>query len=364
MTHSVNQKIFLSYSWKDKDYVSKVDSALSSLGFDVSRDIRDLGHGKSIKEFMRTIRKSDYVVIVLSSNYLKSANCMFEVCELIKDSGYANRLFSIVTPDADIYSPFGRLNYVRHWQDTADSLKKDLESLHIENVGELALDLKRYKNIASNISEFLDMIADINNPSTANGIEVLSDMLLNVNNPSTTFQEEPQLKAPFEVKFTACHRAELYYVTHGNEYFRGKFGIKKIKDASELDNYDLPALECTVKNISDQFRIINEPVFHGEITMPAPSNKTYQSVSFITIPEKFRSLEPGGSVTFYDHGRIMLSIINALFDKKITQISVEDNFGFSVSVSEEEIRSAEQYFREFDSNLNVIASRIDKYSKI
>ena len=364
MEQNMNQKIFLSYSWKDNDYVCDLDSALTNLGFEVSRDIRDLGYGKSIKEFMRTIRKTDYVVIVLSSNYLRSENCMFEVSELIKDSGYADRLFTIVTPDANIYTPFGRLEYVRHWQDTADTLKKALESVHIENMGELALDLKRYRNIASNISEFLDKIADINNLSTANGIDVLGEILLNANRPSTTFQEESPVKAPFEVKLTACHRAELYHVTHGNEYFRGKFGIKKIKDASELDNYDLPALECTVKNISDQFRIINEPIIYGDITLPAPSLDQVNAVGFFQIPQKFRSLEPGGSVTFYDHGRIMLSIINALFDKKITQISVEDNFGFSVSVSENEIRSAEQYFRDFDNDLNAIASRIDKYSQI
>lgn len=60
------------------------------------RDIRDLRYKSSIKEFMKQIRKGDYSFIIISEDYLKSLNCMYEMGEFIKDESYKDRILPIV----------------------------------------------------------------------------------------------------------------------------------------------------------------------------------------------------------------------------------------------------------------------------
>ncbi len=117
-------RLFLSYSWNDSELADKIDDELSSYGFDVKRDIRDIGSWTSIKEFMSSIRDQDYAVIIISSNYLKSPNCMYEVMEFLKDSQYKNKILSFVTTDADIYNPISRANYIKYWSKRLKNLMK------------------------------------------------------------------------------------------------------------------------------------------------------------------------------------------------------------------------------------------------
>lgn len=86
--------LFLSYSWNDSELADKIDYELRSYGFDIKRDIRDISSWASIKEFMSLIRNQDYAIIIISSSYLKSPNCMYEVMELLKNSQYKDKILS------------------------------------------------------------------------------------------------------------------------------------------------------------------------------------------------------------------------------------------------------------------------------
>lgn len=159
-----DKTIFLSYNWHDGETADRIDKYLSGLpGVTVKRDVRDIGPWKSIREFMEGIRQQDYAVLVVSDSYLKSKNCMFEVTEIMKERKYADRIFLAVV-ETGIYDPLLRAGYIRYWQQECDKLETVVKGLESANAVELAADLKRYKNIASSVGEFLSIVADRNNP--------------------------------------------------------------------------------------------------------------------------------------------------------------------------------------------------------
>lgn len=174
------KKIFLSYCQKDKDIVQIIDEKLAGLigeEFYISRDVRDVQYKDSFKEFMKTIRQHDFVIMVISDRYIKSRNCMYEVMEVFKERNYAEKLLFIVLSNADkkyfkddvsdsigadIYTPTGQAQYTIFW----NNQKKEIEKLikEIENPVYAASQLKeagQIEKIMLELPEFFDYIADV-----------------------------------------------------------------------------------------------------------------------------------------------------------------------------------------------------------
>lgn len=159
-----DKTIFLSYNRHDGETADRIDKYLSGLsGITVKRDVRDIGPWKSIREYMESIRQQDYAVLLVSDSYLKSKNCMFEVTRMMKEREYEDRIFPAVV-ETGIYDPLVRVGYISYWQQECDKLEAAIKGLDPANVVELAADLKRYKDIASSVGEFLSIVADRNNP--------------------------------------------------------------------------------------------------------------------------------------------------------------------------------------------------------
>ena len=162
--NSNDKTIFLSYNWHDGETADKIDRYLS--GFPevtVKRDVRDIGPWKSIREFMESIRQQDCAVLIISDSYLKSKNCMFEVTEIMKERGYADRIFPAVV-ETSIYEPLVRAEYINYWKQECDKLEAAVRGMDPTNAVDLIADLKRYKNIVSSMGEFLSIVSDRNNP--------------------------------------------------------------------------------------------------------------------------------------------------------------------------------------------------------
>lgn len=159
-----DRTVFLSYSSHDEEIADKIDYYLSSLpNITVKRYSRDIGVWKSIREFMKSIRQQDYGVFIMSDFFLKSPNCMFEVLEMMKEQMYQDKIFPAVV-ERGIYNALVRVEYIKYWQKECKKLENALKGVEITNAVELVADLKRYKSIASSIGEFLNLVADINNP--------------------------------------------------------------------------------------------------------------------------------------------------------------------------------------------------------
>jgi tetratricopeptide (TPR) repeat protein len=160
----MTETIFISYSWSDTDLVDQIDQALQPTGLNIRRDIREIGYKDSIKAFMGEVRASDFVLLIVSDSFLKSANAMFEVLEVLKDANYKEKIVPIIVDDTKIYKPEQRLEYIKYWTEKHNDLQDQLKAVTPTDAIELYRELKHYENIKSSIDEFLDHLSKINTP--------------------------------------------------------------------------------------------------------------------------------------------------------------------------------------------------------
>lgn len=183
-------QVFLSYCWNNSNIADDIYNHFKgNQNIELHRDTIDIGTWSSIKEYMQSIKNMDYTILLISDTYLKSANCMYEVLEVMRDRSYKDKIFPAVI-DSGIYNPITRAKYVKHWQDEFRKLESTLKELSIQNLGNLNEDLKRIQDISSNIAEFLDLVSDMNNPNIENvcvRIEIeLKQKVLSGNNLSVS----------------------------------------------------------------------------------------------------------------------------------------------------------------------------------
>lgn len=155
-------KIFLSYSWSDDELANDIDNKFAKIGINLVRDRRDLKYKSSIKEFMKQIRQGDFALIIISDNYLKSSNCMYEVTEFIKDENYKERIFPILKNDAKIFKAIERNQYIRYWQNEYMKLKEESSDIDEANKIDYIRELIRYEKIQRELPDFMSNISDMN----------------------------------------------------------------------------------------------------------------------------------------------------------------------------------------------------------
>lgn len=154
--------IFISYSWKDREFVDKLDSGLQKYGYHVERDIRDAEYAKSIKEFMKKIRNTDYSIIVLSDNFLKSENCMREIFEFIKDDNFKDRIIPVVLESAKvIWGPDKGVKFTIFWEKKVEKFKKSLEQIDEESKGGYIRELNHMVSVKNNLSDIIDIFKNL-----------------------------------------------------------------------------------------------------------------------------------------------------------------------------------------------------------
>ena len=161
--------IFLSYAQSNGTIADQVDNGLQTLGYDVKRDIREVHKWDNLKEFMKSIRKEDYVVFLVSDSFLHRDKCLYEIMQFNKDESYKNRAFPIAVlfsseeksqreKERKCTSMF-QFEYIKEiilfWQDRAAALDNDLNQLGHENAVELNAIYREIKNMAQEASKFL-----------------------------------------------------------------------------------------------------------------------------------------------------------------------------------------------------------------
>lgn len=181
-----SKKVFISYSWANKDIADMIDEDFKELGIDLIRDERDLRYKDSIKQFMQQVGKHDHVIMIISDCYLKSENCMYEVMEVMRNREYKKKILMIILKDedkkyyqnyeerikndqefcnlvigTDIYSAAGRIAYIEYWEGKEEELemsvariKNDLNKIQPLN------ELKRINSITRDIGDFLTELSD------------------------------------------------------------------------------------------------------------------------------------------------------------------------------------------------------------
>lgn len=68
----------------------------------ITRYTRSVKYRDSFKKFMRRVKKHDFVIMLISDNFLKSQACMYEVSELLTDEEFEKKLLFIIISDGDV----------------------------------------------------------------------------------------------------------------------------------------------------------------------------------------------------------------------------------------------------------------------
>lgn len=169
--------VFLSYCHDDADLANIVEESLNKHDdISVSRDIHINQYRDDLDEFMRTIRNHDFVVSIVTSKYLESLNCMYEITELMKDPNFNDKLlFIIVNKDdakyykeqniydnfeAGIYDFNKRLSYITYWNNKEKEMEKSLKSadLPFEMIADFALEKRKLVSIIPSTSSFMSLL--------------------------------------------------------------------------------------------------------------------------------------------------------------------------------------------------------------
>ncbi len=175
------KKIFLSYCQRDNCIADLVENALSkyikSIGV-ISRDIRDVKYKESFRKFMETIGQHDYVIMILSDNYFKSRNCLYEVLEVMRDRNFSEKLLFIVLRDTDcefyseqptspigahVYDTEGQTSYISYWQQQSRKLENQIASIASPVLSiEQAKELKIVSKILLDLPDFMAYLQEHN----------------------------------------------------------------------------------------------------------------------------------------------------------------------------------------------------------
>lgn len=148
-----------------------IESRLKAIA-EMRRDKSSIRPWGSITEFMKSIRKTDLVVIIISDSYLKSVACLYEVMQLMRDDDWISYTMFLVENSAKgIYKPVGQLNYVKYWIAEKENLKNELDGMDHELVTPQAEELKKIDTIQYNINDFMKTVVDRNNPDLEQAID-------------------------------------------------------------------------------------------------------------------------------------------------------------------------------------------------
>ncbi len=151
----------MSYSSKDREAADEIDNDLKALGVNLVRDVRDIGYRQSIRAFMNQIRSADFVLILVSNDFLRSRNCMYEVLELLKDETFKERLLPVVLPSARISSTGEIAGYIRFWETESKDLRARASGLDLKNAGVVSEELRIVDSICQTVGDFCTVVRDM-----------------------------------------------------------------------------------------------------------------------------------------------------------------------------------------------------------
>lgn len=130
-------RVFISYSWQDRDLVDRMTAALARSDITYLRDTNVVGAFDDIQKFMEDAEAARFFVAVLSPAYLRSRNCLFELQQVMK-STVNIRLVPLIEKGV---LAAGLDDAVQFWQARADDINRALATL--EPAGTASLQQER-----------------------------------------------------------------------------------------------------------------------------------------------------------------------------------------------------------------------------
>lgn len=164
--------VYVSYAWGDpgdrdrEKIVDQLCEEAEKRGKPIIRDKTTLHRGDRISKFMKQIAQGDRIYVILSDKYLKSPFCMFELCEIWRQSRhdeehFLGRVRLFVLDDAKIWTPLDRVKCAKYWKDQHDGLNAAIEEAGAALLGES--DFRKFRlmqDFAHHVGDILALFAD------------------------------------------------------------------------------------------------------------------------------------------------------------------------------------------------------------
>ena len=157
-------QVFISYAWADESnkIATELELAFQAEDIHVVRDKHDLGYKGSIREFMADVGRGRCVLLIISDEYLKSENCLFELLEVARHGDSAHRVFPVVLENAGIFKPIDRIRYVQYWEEQVASLDDALKGVSAANMQGFRDEIDLYVEIRAALPRLAAILKDIN----------------------------------------------------------------------------------------------------------------------------------------------------------------------------------------------------------
>lgn len=163
MKQTQEKTLFISYRWNDgTKYADELQAQLRG-SFRVLRDKTELGTNDDIYEFMQKIIECDFVIIVLTGEYVRALNCMLELSILSAEPDWRHKAFVLVIDDS-IYQLDKKIEILSYWK-----MQQKIMRVRIADEEEgkelLSKELEYIDTICERAESALGEITRFNNPS-------------------------------------------------------------------------------------------------------------------------------------------------------------------------------------------------------
>ena len=96
---------------------------------------------------------------------------MFELVEILANGDFHSRIFPIVLPDAQIYKPAKRIQYVQHWEREIAELEAAMKTVSAANMDGFRDEIDLYHRIRATIAELTNTLKNMNTLKVENHFE-------------------------------------------------------------------------------------------------------------------------------------------------------------------------------------------------
>jgi len=354
------QTIFISYSWKDEAVCTKIDSDLRRLGYITTLDRHEdaVPFKSKLKEFMDSISLHDYTIVLVSDNYLKSYNCLYEVGKVMDSTDFQKKALQIILPSAKVFGRTGKYEYFTHWDNEISILTEKLKnSLSPETISLITEDLKEVKKIKENLPRFIEFLnsekgltlSEIENSNYHDLLNYISknDIQSKKNETRFAFSKKNNILLPLEdfrhyvnQEFRGVIKGLLNYgifirIYMNNGYREGLLHRKKIEE--KYNYYRVKSLLTYGLEINIKLIDLNYDSKHAEneggLVLDI-SDDIQELIEYRLNVELINQIKSGGPSTYNIDGLNLTSIPIKLFElKNIEILDVSNN-----DISEIEIK--------------------------
>ena len=156
--------VFISYTWSDDSgkIADRLQAELDEIAT-IRRDTTNLVTGDSLSEFMKTIRSQDFAILIVSDQYLRKRNCMYEMAQLLRDyesheEDFWDKVLLFVT--AKLYSEKEKAEIIGYWKQKIDENDAQIKAANSESTEVLVKEQKEFRYINMEIGKLLEYATD------------------------------------------------------------------------------------------------------------------------------------------------------------------------------------------------------------